>query len=126
MKPKKVESAEDCVQVTWEDDHVSTYDKQWLESRSFKSVARNHYRDQIGEEQRLWGGDLIERGSMPTADYDIVMKDDKALLDWLENLDRWGVVLVKNVPIQEGPVPALQVDNHNTSTGLSDPYLIFR
>ena len=97
------------LQVTWEDDHVSTYDKQWLESRSFRSAAREHYRDQIGEEQRLWGGDLIERGDMPTADYDSVMRDDRALLDWLENLDRWGVVLVKNVPVQEGPVPALQV-----------------
>ena len=46
---------------------------------------------------------------VPTADYNNIMEDDKALLDWLENLDKYGFVLVRNVPVREGPVPALQV-----------------
>ena len=45
----------------------------------------------------------------PTADYHQIMKDDRALLDWLELLDKMGFVLVRNVPVEEGPVPALQV-----------------
>ena len=30
-------------------------------------------------------------------------------MDWLETLDKMGFVLVRNVPVEEGPVPALQV-----------------
>lgn len=51
----------------------------------------------------------MEPGRTPTADYGAIMEDDRALLSWLEDLDRFGFVLVKNVPIKEGPVPALQV-----------------
>ena len=63
----------------------------------------------LGEKQRLWGSELMSDGLMPTADYERVMRDDTALLEWLEQLDKWGVVLVKNVPVREGPVPDLQV-----------------
>ena len=31
------------------------------------------------------------------------------LLRWMENLDRYGFVLVRNVPVKEGPVHDLQV-----------------
>ena len=51
----------------------------------------------------------MEPGRTPTADYSAIMEDDRALLSWLEDLDRFGFVLVKNVPVKEGPVPALQV-----------------
>ena len=57
--------------------------------------------------QHLWGSELIQ--DVPTADYNHIMEDDKALLDWLENLDKYGFVLVRNTPVREGPVPALQV-----------------
>ena len=62
-----------------------------------------------GVTQTLWGRELMEPGRTPTADYGAIMEDDRALLSWLEDLDRFGFVLVKNVPIKEGPVPALQV-----------------
>ena len=62
-----------------------------------------------GVTQTLWGQELMEPGRTPTADYGAIMEDDRALLSWLEDLDRFGFVLVKNVPIKEGPVPALQV-----------------
>ena len=48
---------------------------------------------------------------IPKADYNQVMEDDRALLSWLEDLDKFGFVLIKNAPVREGPVPALQVNN---------------
>ncbi len=62
-----------------------------------------------GVTQSLWGRELMEPGRTPTADYSAIMEDDRALLSWLEDLDRFGFVLVQNVPVKEGPVPALQV-----------------
>ena len=36
------------------------------------------------------------------------MTSDRALLDWLLNLAEFGFVLIENVPIEQGHVPALQ------------------
>ena len=69
-------------------------------------IVRNR---SAGVTQSLWGQELMEAGRTPTADYGAIMEDDRALLSWLEDLDRFGFVLVKNVPVKEGPVPALQV-----------------
>jgi len=108
IKPKDVQIKDEQIHITWEDGHVSPFEKSWLLSRSFKAKSRNHYREGIGCQQQLWGGELMETG-FPTADYHQIMKDDRALLDWLELLDKMGFVLVRNVPVEEGPVPALQV-----------------
>ena len=106
---KYFQCTDDSVTVIWEDGHVSPFDKSWLLSRSFNSSSRQKYRDHIGCAQDLWGSQMMEAGRMPEADYESVMNDDRALLDWLENLDKFGFVLMKNVPVREGPVPALQV-----------------
>ena len=37
--------------------------------------------------------------------------DCLGLLSWLEDLDKYGFVLIQNVPIEEGPVAALQVNS---------------
>ena len=71
-----------------------------------------------GVTQSLWGRELMEPGRTPTADYSAIMEDDRALLSWLEDLDRFGFVLVKNVPVKEGPVPALQVRSNDYSLAL--------
>ena len=71
-----------------------------------------------GVTQRLWGRELMEPERTPTAaDYSAIMEDDRALFSWLEDLDRFGFVLVKNVPIKEGPVPALTSSTTTTCRG---------
>ena len=62
---------------------------------------------QVSPPQELWGSELA--ASFPTADYGRIMAEDGALLEWLETLDRVGFVLVRGVPVERGPVPALQV-----------------
>ena len=91
----------------WEDGHVSSFGLDWLARRSFRLESRMEFRKNVSMPQHLWGRELLE--DVPTADYNDVMEDDKALLEWLENLDKYGFVLVRKVPVAEGPVPALQV-----------------
>ena len=95
------------IEITWEDGHVSVFSLDWLAARSFRRENRERFRRSVSQPQVLWGRELLD--NVPTADYGEVMKSDAALLDWLENLDRFGFVLVRNVPVEEGPVPALQV-----------------
>ena len=101
------QSVEHGVEIVWEDGHVSTFGLDWLARRSFRLESRMEFRKNVSMPQHLWGRELLE--DVPTADYNDVMEDDKALLEWLENLDKYGFVLVRKVPVQEGPVPALQV-----------------
>ena len=109
VRPASVSVLESgVVEVVWQDGHVSPFEPDWLASRSFSRSARSRHRQQIGCSQETWGGQLMETG-FPQADYQAIMSDDKGLLDWLERLDRFGFVLVKNVPVREGPVPDLQV-----------------
>ena len=86
---------------------MSVFDNDWLAKRSFRLEKRMEFRKNVSTPQQLWGRELLE--DVPTADYSGIMEDDAALLDWLENLDKYGFVLVRNVPVREGPVPALQV-----------------
>ena len=95
------------MEITWEDGHVSVFCLDWLARRSFRLESRVEFRRNVSMPQHLWGRELIT--DVPTADYNHIMEEDKALLDWLENLDKYGFVLVRNVPVREGPVPALQV-----------------
>ena len=86
---------------------MSVFDNDWLAKRSFRLEKRMEFRKNVSTPQQLWGRELLR--DVPTADYSDIMEDDAALLDWLENLDKYGFVLVRNVPVREGPVPALQV-----------------
>merc|ERR1712106_67965 len=81
-------------------------DHKWLLERSFSKDSRHNYRSFLNTTQKLWGREIMD--AVPTADFKAIMEDDKSLLDWLMDLDRLGFVLVKNVPIEEGPVPELQ------------------
>ena len=95
------------MEIAWEDGHVSLFNYDWLANRSFRLEKRLEFRKNVSTPQHLWGRELLE--DVPTADYNDIMKKDASLLDWLENLDKYGFVLVRNVPVREGPVPALQV-----------------
>jgi len=106
IRPTRVQTVDSGVEIAWDDGHVSVFDNDWLAKRSFRLEKRMEFRKNVSTPQQLWGRELLE--DVPTADYSDIMEDDAALLDWLENLDKYGFVLVRNVPVREGPVPALQ------------------
>jgi len=106
VKPSVVKTIDSGIEITWEDGHVSVFGSDWLAERSFRIENRQQFRRSVGQQQQLWGRELLD--NVPTAEYGEIMESDTALLDWLENLDRFGFVLVRKVPVQEGPVPALQ------------------
>jgi len=106
IKPVKCQVAGGKVEVEWEDKHQSVYDYSWLLERSFRPEQRQKFSESVNAKTVLWPGNFQE--NYPTADFNSIMTDDSALLSWLEDLDKHGFVLVKNVPIEQGPVHELQ------------------
>ena len=87
---------------------MSVFSLEWLAKRSFRLENRMQVRKNLSMPHHLWGKELLD--DVPTANFVDIMNNDEALLNWLENLEKYGFVLVRNVPIREGPVPELQVD----------------
>ena len=87
---------------------MSVFSLEWLAKRSFRLENRMQVRKKLSMPHHLWGKELLD--DVPTANFVDIMNNDEALLNWLENLEKYGFVLVRNVPIREGPVPELQVD----------------
>ena len=52
VRPASVQNLEDKIVITWEDGHVSPFDKSWLASRSFKTSTREGYRWVTGSGSR--------------------------------------------------------------------------
>jgi len=104
--PLNVQMEDDKIEIEWDDGHQSVYDYKWLLQRSFRPELRAEFANCLTAKPVLWGKSLSEK--LPTADYSSIMNDDSELLRWLQDLDKYGFVLVQNTPIREGPVPDLQ------------------
>ncbi|KAG0713429.1 Gamma-butyrobetaine dioxygenase [Chionoecetes opilio] len=92
------------VEVHWTDGHLGTYNAQWLHERAFK--LRHEPRDrQCRLKKEYWGHELQE--DMPRASFPEVLRNDAALLTFLEKLERGGVVLVSGVPTEMDQIKLL-------------------
>ncbi|KAK9542303.1 hypothetical protein VZT92_000178 [Zoarces viviparus] len=92
------------VSVAWPDQHTSVFDAEWLKKRCFSVAARRALKEELFlNEQYYWDSKL----RVPTADYQEVLRDDKAALDWLLALRRVGVVHLKGAPAEQGVVARL-------------------
>ncbi len=80
------------LEIIWggeEPGHHSVYDSSWLRAHCKKDPAVQQYR-----KPQLWDASV----SIPYFDYDEVMGDDWALLQWLEKMVELGVAMIDNVP----------------------------
>lgn len=57
----------------------------------------------VVSERDFWDSCL----QMPTLDFEEVLHDDKAALDWLTALRRVGIVYLKGAPVEQGQVARL-------------------
>ncbi|KAL6113554.1 bbox1 [Pungitius sinensis] len=92
------------VSVLWPDRHTSAFDADWLKKRCFSTAARQALREELFlNERHYWDSEL----RVPTADYQEVLRDDQAALDWLLALRRVGVVHLTGAAAERGAVARL-------------------
>ncbi|THH00098.1 hypothetical protein EW026_g2408 [Hermanssonia centrifuga] len=97
LKPTKVESKPDGLEVLWPTSlpHTSFYPWSWLRQHSYDPPLRQHEKS---SEKILWGSKIQQ--SPPTVSYEEVMaSDDKGLFKWLSNVDKFGFSFVSGVPV---------------------------
>jgi gamma-butyrobetaine dioxygenase len=81
------------LQVTFSDDHVSTYDDGWLAAHAGRLPPRK---------RRLWDASL--QSSLPIARHEDVATDRTALRDWLAAVDELGFAILTGCGTEPGTV----------------------
>lgn len=100
VAPASVEVAGDALVVEWADLHRSEFAGRWLAAHAYDDGPRPPT-----DRRELWAADSDE--PPPEAAYDAVIGADDALLEWLREIERFGVTLVRGAPTVEGTVVAL-------------------
>lgn len=90
--------------IDWQDGHRSRFHPGWLRAHAYDEVSRGERRA-LRPQSRLWGAEMSER--LPQFDYQAVMADDGALLQWLLALRDIGLTQLRAVPTTEDVLPAL-------------------
>lgn len=98
----KVVEGGDAVTLTWADGHVSRFDETYLSERALIPVES---RAEAPVRPESWDGGFVDR--IPHHDASALMADDGALLDWLEDLTRWGLTIVDGVAAEAGGLERL-------------------
>ena len=89
--------AEGCLRVDWQDGHQSRFDPGWLRAHAYDDESRAERR--AGKpKSRLWKSDF----QLPVFDYQALMNDNDALLQWLLAVRDTGLTQVRGVPTEPG------------------------
>lgn len=89
--------AEGCLCVDWQDGHRSRFDPGWLRAHAYDDVSRAER--QAGKpKSSLWKSDL----PLPVFDYQALMNDNDALMQWLLAVRDIGLTQVRGVPTEPG------------------------
>ncbi|MFJ3485747.1 gamma-butyrobetaine dioxygenase [Pseudomonas sp. NPDC090202] len=83
--------------VHWQDGHHSRFDPGWLRAHAYDDASRAEQEAARPQKQR-WLSDL----SLPVFEFEAIMHDDRALLDWLLAVRDIGLTQVRGVPTAPG------------------------
>lgn len=108
-KLKKVEHDRENGKITftWEDNHVSQFDEQWLLDRNFTQENRDRYlHDVYRPKKTYWTKDEF-KDTLKTFEFKDILETDQALHDWLDTLARVGIAIIQNTPLQKDQIRKL-------------------
>ncbi|RKP18060.1 Trimethyllysine dioxygenase [Rozella allomycis CSF55] len=82
------------ITIHWSDNHRSIFPENYLINNSYDPKLND---ETNSNKKMLWNSKDI-RKIHPKVEFKQVMSDDKILLQWLENIEKYGICFVKNVP----------------------------
>ncbi|KAK4291846.1 hypothetical protein Pmani_035351 [Petrolisthes manimaculis] len=114
MTPAQVKVSEggNEIQVTWTDGHLTKYPTQWLQQQPFNTNNKQQQQQQLQHLQlprEHWGKELLK--ALPVTSFPELVREEEegegALLHLLTTLETIGLMLVKEVPKEEGQLQVL-------------------
>jgi gamma-butyrobetaine dioxygenase len=91
----------------WDDGHRGEYPMKWLRENCYtpkpNAITDTNFHG-MRNKVTLWSKQDLKGGMPPMVDYSAIMKDDEGLLLWLQQLENYGISLVKNVPTSLGSI----------------------
>ncbi|XP_042220679.1 gamma-butyrobetaine dioxygenase-like [Homarus americanus] len=100
IRPNDAQVKGGNLHVEWSDGHLSTYTGKWLHERAFTPEARAKRRSRYMLSRVRWGSGF----QVPRLNFQSAMEEDQVLLDWLVQLEKFGVVLVEDAPTRVGTI----------------------
>ncbi|SFQ52126.1 gamma-butyrobetaine dioxygenase [Pseudomonas sp. NFPP07] len=89
--------AQGCLSIDWQDGHLSRFDPGWLRAHAYDDESRAERRARRPHSQ-LWDSRL----QLPVFEYQALMEDSRALLQWLLAVRDIGLTQVRGVPTEPG------------------------
>ena len=86
-----------ALHVQWQDGHESRFDPGWLRAHAYDDASRAEQQAKKARKQR-W----VKGLELPVFQYEAVMKNETALLDWLLAVRDIGLTQVQGVPTKPG------------------------
>ena len=83
---------------TAEAKHQSRFSLEWLYKHAYSGDLKKDQRTNYVS----WSGDFADR--IPRVEHTQVMHSDKSLLAWMQELDKFGITIVENMPATEEAV----------------------
>lgn len=85
--------------IHWsEGDHQSTYSFAWLRRHAYSADFAQDRSHRVTP----WDHRFVDQ--IPDSQHAAIMSDDGALLEWMENLSRYGLAIVRNMPATDAAV----------------------
>ncbi|CAO1377029.1 unnamed protein product [Diamesa hyperborea] len=95
------------LEITWQDNHESSFPYEWLMERNFSLENREEYlKNFYRPEKKMWNKDEFSK-ILKTFEFKDVIDNDKVLMKWLEALATNGIAILKNTPSHEDEVKRL-------------------
>ena len=121
IEPKTYKINEDGkLEIAWsEGDHTSFYDQEWLRKNCYTINNNKKYVSPY----KLWDSKLNSNLESISIDYENIMQNDEALIQWLNLLHEKGFSIVKNSPTEKkSALPLLNRISHIRETFFNTPF----
>lgn len=98
VKPKEVSLSDSGLQIQWQDGHESVYPIKWLMKNSYEHGEVVEPERSADDEPLVWGNEVAL--NPPCVEFDAVMNTDRAVLEWLEKIEKYGFCFVEQTPLE--------------------------
>lgn len=100
-----VNKAGNEVMVDWSDGHKGLYPSDWLQQRSFREEKRNQRQQSTRFQRTYWNSEIAKK--LPECSFSEILKDDDALLKFLQQVEELGLVIIHEAPTRRGEIETL-------------------